>query len=146
MRATARNKADRMLASEERKLAALIPALMVKFNLAPDPDRDECYAGRSPRFNCDLLVHPIVLDSDGHPWLACRFHRPYPRLDLPWNAPENRAVFRDIQEAIGANSFSGKCNAHIFSRTTAEDALHYFDSHLHWLTGVNHAQSRANPV
>jgi hypothetical protein len=75
-----------------------------------------------------FTVYPIF---DGHPWLACRFVRPYPRPDLPWNASENERIFQDIRDALGSvNPHSGKYNCHIFERLTAKEVLVRFESHL----------------
>lgn len=136
MNRNAKDKQSRMLAKDTRKLAKLIPGLMAHYGLLanPDPRYAGVYAGRSKRFDCALEVHPHP-DNNGHPWLACCFHRPDPRPDLPWNAPENSRKYRDIAQELGGNDHSGKCNTHIFDRVSAREALCEFERHLRSLIG-----------
>jgi hypothetical protein len=134
MKASARNKSDRMLAADERKLGRLVEPMLQSLGFTRNPDSDSAYAYGEWTIRVDdrttLRVCPIIDDQDGHPWLACRFDRPYPRPDLPWDAPENRRIFRDLAERYDANPHSGKCNIHVFTRVTAADALDSFRRHL----------------
>lgn len=139
MKATATRKANRMLAAEERKLSKLVPELLRFYGFTRISDDPAYFVGAwsrdCPRFDengnpCRLEVRPIS-DGNGHPWLACCFHRKYRDQSKRWDDPANSQTYRDIRHALGdMNEFSGKYNQHVFERCTAADCIEIFEQHL----------------
>jgi hypothetical protein len=131
MSAITRRKKDRMLAHEERKLAKLVPDLLVQYGFTFDVLLN-VWVARSSRFNCEFRAS-LIADGCGWPFLASQFYRPYVRPDLPWDNPVNQNRYRDIRLALGKMEFcyyTGKFNCHIFSKMTAIEALARFENHI----------------
>ena len=131
MSTIARRKKDRMLAGEERKLAKLVPDLLMRHGFTFDILLN-AWVARSSRFNCEFRAS-LIADGCGWPFLATQFHRPYVRPDLSWDNPVNQNRYREIRSALGKLEvcyYTGKFNCHIFSRMTAEEALARFENHL----------------
>lgn len=137
MKPTTKNKANRMTAIQERKLAELLPAIFVRVGLDQlVTPSSGTWTARSRVFAAAVVTVTPYVPNDGHPWLACRFDRLPPRPDLPWDAKENRERYRDIREALGdSNPYSGKYNCHIHERLTADQAAERFEAHLRRMLG-----------
>lgn len=130
MLASCKNKSERMLAVEVRKLAARMPALMARFNLEPRPPFSEGstidYVGHCSRYNCGFRATPIMGTefgmNTGRPWLACCFDRP--SLGVGVHA------YLDIGRDLSINTYSGKYNCHTYGRHTAREVFDMFAGHL----------------
>ncbi len=128
MKAACKDKAGRMLAADERRLAALVPGLLADLGFK-GPDRNGYWLADSA-YNCPLRVWPIVDTeyTDGHPWLACCFMRESLR---PWTPGRHNLVYEDIRRELpGVADYTGKYNCHIFDRYTVAAALELFRGHL----------------
>ncbi len=129
MERTAKNKADRCTAAECRRLAGMIDGFMTARGFAKS---DGAYGWRLRIDDrTELLASPGVNEDTGHPHLACRFARPEPRPDLPWDHAANHAKYADLAARLGdVNRYSGKWNCLVFERRTAEGVLVCWGQHL----------------
>lgn len=123
MRPTARNKADRMVAAEERKLGPMVQRLLDRYGFGP-PDKNEYRYADVPALGSGWRFRVWhITDGDGHPWLACCFESP---------GPSGPAGTRTYAHILGGepNPFTGKFNCHIFGRFTAEEMVFAYENHI----------------
>lgn len=130
VRVRKRSRDSGMLAAEVRALDKAIPGFMADRGFKPhatDPARWERRIDERT-----VLTASYVGDGwENHPHLFCRFQRDDPRPDLPWDAPENHALYADLAAALGnVNPYNGKYNCLIFERRTADAVLFIWSEHL----------------
>lgn len=102
----------------------IIPA----FNLQPTPNACYTYHLPTTAYDCpfDLTLHCVIEPRGPSPWLPGRFDRP--STYSPWRIGDPRnCLYADIPDT---NPYTGKRNLHLFSITTAEEALNEITDHL----------------